>query len=379
MRGFLADRRGNYALMTVVAMVPLMGGLALSVDYAEMNRQKQAVNNALDAAGIATARQVVTSTSTPELLAYAKTFFEANLGTVNPADTQLSVTLPSNQVGGGTLKLSAQLNYKPMFYPVFAELLGQREGSTKADISFVTKTEIRLKNTLEVALVLDNSGSMDNYTASGQKRITLLKAAAKQLVQTLSDQAKLIKQVEKPVQFSLVPFAASVNVGPDNAGASWMDVEGLSPVHQENFDWSTLDAADKRAEEIGGIWYKKGAGWGEEENQMLTRYSLYRDMKVVTSHERVAGSERVVCDEYRSNHTCKRSHKEYDYVDTYGPFASWQGCVEARPYPYNTTDDPASGGSNNTGIELRRSGDDVRADVCTRRAGQPLVPDPGSG
>ena len=83
---------------------------------------------------------------------------------------------------------------------------------------------------------------------------------------------------------------------------------------------------------------------------MLTRYSLYQDMKVVTSHERVAGSERVVCDEYRRNHTCRRSHKEYDYVDSYGPFASWQGCVEARPYPYNTTDDPASGGSNNTGI-----------------------------
>ena len=71
---------------------------------------------------------------------------------------------------------------------------------------------------------------------------------------------------------------------------------------------------------------------------MLTRFSLYKDMKVVTSHERVDGSERVVCDEYRSNNTCKRSHNEYDYVDTYGPFASWQGCVEARPYPYNVDD-----------------------------------------
>ena len=84
MRGFLADRRGNYALMTVVAMVPLMGGLALAVDYSEMNRQKQAVNNALDAAGIATARQVVTGASESELIAYAKTFFEANLGSVEP-------------------------------------------------------------------------------------------------------------------------------------------------------------------------------------------------------------------------------------------------------------------------------------------------------
>ena len=35
---------------------------------------------------------------------------------------------------------------------------------------------------------------------------------------------------------------------------------------------------------------------------------------------------------------------------TYGPFASWQGCVEARPYPYNVDDTPASGGSANTGI-----------------------------
>ena len=62
-RGFLGDRRGNYGLMTVVAMVPLMGGVALAVDYSEMNRQKQVVNSALDAAGIATARQVVTGAS----------------------------------------------------------------------------------------------------------------------------------------------------------------------------------------------------------------------------------------------------------------------------------------------------------------------------
>ena len=131
MRGFLADRRGNFALMTVVAMVPLMGGLAFAVDFAEMNRQKEAVGNALDAAGIATARQVASGAKEADLLAYAKTFFEANLGSVNPADTQLSVVLPANQVGGGTLKLSAQLNYKPLFFPVFAET-GRRAGEPQS-------------------------------------------------------------------------------------------------------------------------------------------------------------------------------------------------------------------------------------------------------
>src|SRR4029078_3569913 len=117
MRGFLGDRRGNYGPMTVVGVVALMGGGALAVDYSEMNRQKQVVNSALDAAGIATARQVVTGASTSELVAYAKTFFEANLGSVNPDDTLLTVVLPATQVGGGTLKLSAKLNYKPLFFP----------------------------------------------------------------------------------------------------------------------------------------------------------------------------------------------------------------------------------------------------------------------
>ncbi|MGT2468678.1 hypothetical protein ACVOMV_33825 [Mesorhizobium atlanticum] len=115
----------------------------------------------------------------------------------------------------------------------------------------------------------------------------------------------------------------------------------------------------------------------------LSRFELYQDMKVVTSHERIVGSARTVCDTYRSNHTCSHSHTEYDYNDTYGPFASWQGCVEVRPYPYNVDDTPASGGLNNTGIGVRRSRDHVRADVRAGRTRQswkvtqnPLEPNP---
>ena len=291
--------------------------------------------------------------SETQLIAYAKSFFEANLGSVNPTDTVLTVTLPSNQAGGGTLKLSAKLNYKPIFFPVFADLSGHSQGSGSSDISFTTRTEIRLKNTLEVALVLDNSGSMSNLgSGAGQKRIDLLKAAAKQLVDTLAQQAALIKQVDKPVQFSLVPFAASVNVGPQNAGASWMDVDGLSPVHQENFDWSVMSTGEKRAEKINGVWYKKGTGWGEDENQVLSRFSLYKDMRHVSSREWVATGQEYICTRYRDNGTCRNGHWQETgyYNETITEYASWQGCVEARPYPYNTTDAPASGGSENTGI-----------------------------
>lgn len=351
--GFLKDRSANYALMTVVAMLPIMGSLAMAIDYTEMNRQKQATVNALDAAGIATARQLVRGTPDAELIAYARAFFDANLGPVDPATTTLSVVLPSNEAGGGTLKLSAQLNYEPYFFPAFAMLAGKSDEEAGADISFDARSEIRLKNTLEVALVLDNSGSMDvTGTGSGEKRITLLKTAAKQLVDTLALEAAKIKQVEKPVQFALVPFAASVNVGPQHAGASWMDVEGLSPVHHENFDWSVLSEPARSAEKIGGIWYKKGTGWGIEENEILSRFSLYKDMKKVSEREWVVTGTEYVCTRYRSNGSCREGHwrDTGHYEETIGAYASWQGCVEARPSPYNVNDAAPEGGTANTGI-----------------------------
>jgi Flp pilus assembly protein TadG len=351
-REFLRDRGGNYAMLMGIAMLPIMGSLAIAVDFSEMNRQKQATINALDAAGVATARQVVTGASNEALIAYANEFFKANLGPVDPDDTELTVVLPNNQFGGGTLKLSAVLNYEPYFLPSFLGLLGKPADERDREISFAADSEIRLKNTLEVALVLDNSTSMNEYgSGSGQKRMALLKTAAKQLVDTLALQAAQIKQVAKPVQFSLVPFAASVNVGPENAGASWMDVEGLSPVHHENFDWSTLNDPAKYAEKVGGTWYKKGEGWGPEENDTLSRFSLYQDMKHVSDREWVVTGEEWICTSYWKGKCVDGKWRETGYYDeTISTYASWQGCVEARPSPYNVNDAPAQGGTANTGI-----------------------------
>mgnify|MGYP003382103478 CR=1 FL=1 len=308
--------RGQFAMMTAIAAVPLLGGLAFAIDYSEMARQRQATMNALDAAGIATARQVITGATDEDLITYATDFFQANLNSVDPANTTLTVVLPQNNTGGGTLKMSASLKYKPYFFSAFTDLLQHTSGGG-AELALEAKTEVRLKNTLEVALVLDNSGSMEYIgTGSGQKRIDLLKDAAKQLVDTLSAQAGQMKQVSKPVQFSLVPFAASVNVGPDNANKSWMDRYGTSPIHHENFDWSTMGAvnANKKVELSAGSYYKRGTGWGAEEDTIVTRFTLFNDLK------RKSGASTL-------------------------SFASWGGCVEARPSPYNVNDVTPAGGT----------------------------------
>jgi len=309
-RKFFRDTRGNYALMTVIALVPLMGALVLAVDYTEISRQRQDTLNALDAAGLATARYIAGGASDQQAIAYANDFFEVNLRHVDPVNTVLTVVLPKNNTGGGTLKICAELTYSPYFLPAAAMLIGRES----RDFKFSTCSEVRLKNTLEVALALDNSGSMDYLgTGSGKKRIDLLKAAAKQLIDTLAAQADMVKQVDKPIQFGLVPFAASVNVGSNNENASWMDTDGISPIHHENFDWSSFNQANRKVtKDGGGIYRKKGKDWGSQENEKVTRFTLFKEMKYYTDSKQT---------------------KKADY-------AKWEGCVEQRPSPYDVTDEP---------------------------------------
>jgi Flp pilus assembly protein TadG len=315
LRKFLRDIRGSYAIATAVAMAPIMGGLALAIDFTEMNRQRQATIHALDAANLATSWRFDKGASDEELKAYAKDYFEANLGPVDPKDTVLHVALPSSG-GGGTLRMTADLTYRPYFYPAFLAMMSDG-GSSR--IKFRATSEVRLKNTLEVALALDNSGSMKELGKGSNKvRFDLLKEAAKQLVDTIAAEGQLIKQVDKPVQFALVPFAASVNVGPDNAGQPWMDQDGISPIHHENFDWSTFSSSSKKVEKAGGVYYKKGNGWGSAEGEKVTRFTLFKELK------------RLVCDDWDDD--------ECEDWDEPSSFASWEGCVEARPSPYNTTD-----------------------------------------
>ncbi|MDX8506168.1 TadE/TadG family type IV pilus assembly protein [Mesorhizobium captivum] len=342
-RGFLRDCRGNYALMTVITMVPLMGAVALAVDYTELVRQRQETLNALDAAGIASAQQIVSGASDDETKAYAKKFFEANLRHVLPANTTLTITLPKDNTGGGTLIMQASLKYHPYILPAATMLLGGKAGDTT--VNFSARSEIRLKNTLEVALVLDNSGSMSTLgSGTGQKRIDLLKAAAKQLVSSLALQALQMKQVSKPVQFSLVPFSASVNIGPTHDQDSWMDQNGISPIQHENFDWTKMTAAsdpNNYAQKVNGVWYKRGDGWGDTKDQPLTRFSLYSDMTVESGRETVQPPKQYVCDVTKRDGTCSKGHwvtPPPEYVYTTSRYASWQGCVEARPYPYNDDD-----------------------------------------
>ncbi len=361
-RKFASNRNGNYAIATAVLLVPLLGAVGVGVDFSNLTRQKYAVMNALDAAGIATGRRSAEGASDEELVQYARDFFDANLGPIAPQDVTLYVTLPNSDVGGGLLTLHAELDYHPLFLP----LLSAFTTSDMTKVVLQTEARIRLKNSSEIALVLDNSGSMRQYGSGTSKtRIDLLKEAATYLVNELAASGARMKNIDKPVQFSVVPFSATVNVGPDKDQASWMDTQGISPVHHENFDWSQMTEANAASngnrwvQKVGDIYYKRGTGWTytesdgtvvNTENQPVTRFSMYDDMRVQSGREAVSTEREYVCTRYRRNGQCRSGYwsTSTTYVYTESRYASWQGCVEARPYPYDgndaapSTSDPAT-------------------------------------
>jgi len=84
---------------------------------------------------------------------------------------------------------------------------------------------VKGEGTVEIAMVLDNSGSMAGTY------IEQLKTAADNLVQMVFAGAEGTEKVKVGV----VPFAASVNVGPAYASEDWIDQSGLSSIHFQDF------------------------------------------------------------------------------------------------------------------------------------------------
>ena len=112
-------------------------------------------------------------------------------------------------------------------------------------------------STYEIALALDNSGSMAE-SANGQSKIQALQAAATSLVQAINPNPSA-----PAAAISVVPFASSVNVGANyhySSNASWLDRFGQSSIHWQNYvrpagtSWQPGSRFD--------VYTAMGATWG---------------------------------------------------------------------------------------------------------------------
>jgi Flp pilus assembly protein TadG len=275
---FARDARGNVALLFAMTLIPMLIGIGVAVDYGRALIVRERMQDAADAAGLAIGSWV--GLSKEDMKTKAQQYFDANypaniLGTVGA----LNVSVDGNDI---KVDVSGQV---PTTFMQLANINNVEVGAS-ATIAVGM-------GTVEVALALDNSGSM-----SGSK-ISSLRTAASDLVDTLFASA-LNSPKPDPIKVAVVPFAASVNVGSQYANASWMDTAGAAK----------YNAYETECYANGGTLNSSG----------VCSVSL--------------NSPTVATNNFKLFSSLK---------DEDGDPVEWAGCVEARPSPYDTTDDAPGG------------------------------------
>ena len=214
LRSAFCERRGNVAVVVALSLAPLSLAALGALDIARATAAKLILQDSLDAATLATAK---TTVSDPVLLQQTgDRIFHQNL----VLDSSVNLTSDTFAFGtGGTVVADAKAAVRPL-------VIGFVTGG---DIMVGAHTEVkRAGYELEIAMVLDNTGSMQGA------KLKNLKTAAANFIDTM---AKAAAQTTDPnaVKISLVPFSQTVRVGSSYAAATWLDAAGASTANNALF------------------------------------------------------------------------------------------------------------------------------------------------
>jgi Flp pilus assembly protein TadG len=290
--------KGNIAIVTALLLPVFVCACGIGVDMTRVLAAKTNLQKSLDSAALAAAKQYGVTQDKVVLERWAKAYFLTNA--IDGANSAFSYDGAKVENGNTVIRVSALRREPTYFGGAIVQLFG---GKDTFDVS--ATSEIIVQNrSIEMALVLDNSGSMSASPASGgSAKMTVLKQATTQLVDQLMA-VNPSSNVDSPVTIGIVPFSGAVNVGPLNADQAWMDTKGLSPSHNDDFDWSSWKVSGvPQAKLVGGAWVSVA------KNEPLTKFWLFKNIKY-------NGALR--------------------YKD------GWEGCVASRPLGYAVTDDTPS-------------------------------------
>ena len=189
LRAVPRDSQGSVATIFAVALVPVMIAAGIGIDMSRAMSSRSNLQDALDATGLALAH-LPPNTDRAALEAKAATWLNVNLSDGNMSRPVLTVVKTNGQVVlSATSKVQTTLT----------AIAGYRE----LPISASTTVKWGLGK-VEVALVLDNTGSMAGV------KLTRLKEAATELVETLESQ--VIGQPPDTLKIGVVPFSTAVRL-----------------------------------------------------------------------------------------------------------------------------------------------------------------------
>lgn len=192
--------RGNIAMMLGLSLVPILLSAGAAIDIVKMNDVGTTLQAAVDGAALAgaTSKQI---NNKKALKSIVDTYLKSNEAfDVLEKGAKVSQGVDSKS-GSFVVTVSGKMKTS------FMKLAGIKS----LDVTATSAVGLGMQG-LEVALVLDNTGSM-----AGSK-LASLKTAATQLISIL----EASKADYSDLKFGLVPFSKYVNVGKANASAAWI-------------------------------------------------------------------------------------------------------------------------------------------------------------
>ena len=215
LKRFFRSGKGAVAPTFALAAIPLVVAMGAVVDYTNAYDQKTAVQDAMDLAALAAGKKIGLET-TPQLTADVNSYYHSNVDPQIKSPPVLQVALQTS-----TITLTTDLSV-PTY---FLGMIGLHY------INFhVTSQATLALGTLEVAIALDNSGSITN-----NNNIATLRTAANNLATTLWGLGATSTK-PNPIQIGVVPFSAAVNVGSayqNDATATWLDKTGIGTYNMD--------------------------------------------------------------------------------------------------------------------------------------------------
>lgn len=230
---FGRDERGVFAVLFGLMAIVLIALGGAVVDYVALQQARSRAQIALDAAALALQPLIFNEpVDETDIKTKAQNLLRDRLGVVDGVGdfgVTAQVTDTVVDVPTGSLRLDAQIQLPTMFVSLV--------GVQQLDASITSEAQ-RMMLDLEVAMVLDNSGSMAGSRISNLK--TAARCATHILLYDAVDDATCDPlagaEVKENVKIGLVPFTLLVNIGTQFQNKAWLDWAGTSPLAHLNFD-----------------------------------------------------------------------------------------------------------------------------------------------
>ena len=278
-RALLRDRKANVATMFAISLVPLVVTTSVGIDFARAVMLHQRLSQALDAAALAVGNATTKPSSCDgnqcgELKELAQQYFAENY----QADDGLSSGTPdvTISISGQEVRLSAERELKLTFLGI--DLPGIQKAAAP-NIS-ASSTVVWGQTKLWVALVLDNSGSMDQGDWNGSK-MSALKDALNNTSYGLLKTLKAAAASEGDVKVGIVPFANAVRPGfvSNSLYLDWGEWEGYPVMLGTSPDAHTIVGFRTYSPDLGVPFEAFGPGddcpFTESDNDLRGAYGFY--------------------------------------------------------------------------------------------------------